>query len=107
MFKLSRQKIRRINSLQGLFYRDYRSFLWQRKKAYLSAVKDLDTKEIVGHYFSWNIDMELEFNILAKTIEITPVASLEFLIIHSDQGFHYINPIFIQKLKDLKITQSM
>ena len=28
-------------------------------------------------------------------------------MLHSDQGFHYTNPNFRQKLKDLKITQSM
>lgn len=82
-------------------------FYGSGKKAYLSAVKDLATKEIVGHYLSKNIDMELVFNTLAKTIEITPVSSLEFLMMHSDQGFHYTHPGFRQKLKDLKITQSM
>jgi len=82
-------------------------FYGKGKKAYLSAVKDLATKEIVGHHLSKNIDMELVFNTLAKTVEITPISSLEFLIIHSDQGFHYTNPIFRQKIKDLKITQSM
>ena len=82
-------------------------FYGKGKKAYLSAVKDLATKEIVGHYLSRNIDMELVFNTLAKTIEITPASSFEFLMMHSDQGFHYTNPSFRQKLKDLKITQSM
>jgi transposase InsO family protein len=28
-------------------------------------------------------------------------------MLHSDQGFHYTNPTFRQKLKDLKIIQSM
>jgi len=82
-------------------------FYGKGKKAYLSAVKDLATKEIVGHHLSKNIDMELVFNTLAKTVEITPISSLEFLIIHSDQGFHYTNPIFRQKIKDLKITDKL
>ena len=82
-------------------------FYGKGKKAYLSVVKDLATKEIVGHYLYRNIGMKLVFNTLAKTIKITPNSSLEFLMMHSDQGFHYNNPIFKQKLKDLKITQSM
>ncbi len=82
-------------------------FYGRGKKAYLSAVKDLATKEIVAYHLSKNIDMELVFNTLAKTIEMTPVFCLKFLIMHSDQGFHYTNPIFRRKLKDLKITQSM
>lgn len=82
-------------------------FYGKGQKAYLSAVKDLASKEIVAHYLSRHIDMELVFNTLAKTIETTPESCLEFLMLHSDQGFHYTNPIFKQKLKDLKITQSM
>jgi transposase InsO family protein len=77
------------------------------KTAYLSAVKDLASKEIVAYHLSKTLEMELVFNTLAKTIEITPVSCLEFLMLHSDQGFHYTNPSFRKKLKDLKITQSM
>lgn len=77
------------------------------QKAYLSAVKDLATKEIVAHYLSRHIDMDLVFNTFAKTIEVTPKTCLEFLISHSDQGFHYTHPIYRQKLRDLNITQSM
>jgi transposase InsO family protein len=82
-------------------------FYGKGQKAFLSAVKDLASKEIVAHYLSSHIDMELAFNTLAKTIKITPESCLEFLILHSDQGFHYTHPIFRQKLKDLKIIQSM
>ena len=82
-------------------------FYGNGQKAYLSAVKDLASKEIIAHSISRHIDMDLVWNTLAKTIEITPKSDLESLIIHSDQGFHYTNPFFIEKLKDLKITQSM
>lgn len=82
-------------------------FYGKGQKAYLSAVKDLATKEIVAHCLSKTMDMELVFNTLAKTVEITPISHLEFLMLHSDQGFHYTHPIFRKKLKDLKITQSM
>jgi len=77
------------------------------KTAYLSVVKDLASREVVAYSLSRTIDMEFVFNTLAKTIETTPASCLEFLIFHSDQGFHYTNPSFRNKLKDLKITQSM
>jgi putative transposase len=82
-------------------------FYGKGQKAYLSAVKDLASKEIIAHYLSKHIDMELVLNTLSKTIEITPKSCLEFLISHSDQGFHYTNPIYRQKLKDFKVIQSM
>lgn len=82
-------------------------FYGKGQKAYLSAVKDLASKEIIAHYLSRHIDMELVFHTLSKIIEITPISHLEYLILHSDQGFHYTHPIFRQKLKDLKIIQSM
>lgn len=82
-------------------------FYGNGKKAYLSAVKDLASNEIAAFSLSQSINMGLVFDTLAKTIDITPKASLEYLMLHSDQGFHYTHPIYIQKLKDLKITQSM
>lgn len=82
-------------------------FYGKGQKAYLSAVKDLSTKEIVAHCLSKHIDMQLVFNTLTKAIEITPISCLELLMLHSDQGFHYTHPAFRQKLKDLRITQSM
>lgn len=82
-------------------------FYGRGKTAYLSAVKDLASKEIIAHSLSMTIDMEFVFNTLAKTIEITPKDYLKFLIWHSDQGFHYTNPSFRKKLKDLNIIQSM
>jgi transposase InsO family protein len=82
-------------------------FYGNGQRAYLSSVKDLATKEIVAHYLSKHIDMDLVFNTLAKTIDSTPIQCLESLMLHSDQGFHYTHPIFRKKLKDLKITQSM
>ena len=82
-------------------------FYGKGQKAYLSAVKDLASKEIVAHHISRNIDMDLVFITLAKTIELTPKPCIELLMLHSDQGFHYTHPVFRQNLKDLKITQSM
>lgn len=82
-------------------------FYGKGKRAYLSAVKDLATKEIVAYHLSQSIDMEIIWNTLDKTISMIPKSGFENLIWHSDQGFHYTHPIFRQKLKELKIIQSM
>jgi transposase InsO family protein len=77
------------------------------KKAYLSAMKDLATNEIV------------HFNILERPTNELVTAGLEDLfgpyrkevrvrmIIHSDQGFHYTSYSFRTKLLKLGIRQSM
>jgi putative transposase len=82
-------------------------FYGKGKRAYLSAVKDLASKEIIAYHLSQSIDMDMIWNTLAKTISITPEYCFNSLTLHSDQGFHYTHPIFRQKLKELKITQSM
>lgn len=53
------------------------------QKAYLSCVKDSSTNEILAHYLSTSLDMDLV------------------------QGVHYTNPVFQDKIKKLGITQSM
>jgi transposase InsO family protein len=75
--------------------------------AYLSVVKDIASGEIMA----WNLARHLEMNLVIDTIEKLKnngrVPSLEEIMIHSDQGFHYTNPLYIQKIKRLKMVQSM
>jgi len=75
------------------------------RKAYLSVIKDIATKEILAWRLSTNLSMDFvlesiddleENNILSKGT-----------IIHSDQGFHYTNPEYIEKLKTMNFLQSM
>lgn len=77
--------------------------------AYLSVVKDLASGEIVA----WNLSMRLEMNLVLDTVETMknhPVLTTDILkdaLIHSDQGFHYTNPLYIEKVKGLNMIQSM
>jgi putative transposase len=69
--------------------------------AYLSVVKDIATGEVVA----WNLSSGLEMTLVIETIE-----QMEFhenALIHSDQGFHYTNPLFITAVQKLKLNQSM
>jgi transposase InsO family protein len=77
--------------------------------AYLSVVKDLASGEVMA----WNLAMHLEMGLVLDTVEAmknNPVlvdTSLQDALIHSDQGFHYTNPLYIEKVKKLNMVQSM
>lgn len=75
--------------------------------AYLSVVKDIASGEIMA----WNLTRHLEMGLVVKTIENLDnnddIPSLEEILIHSDQGFHYTNPVYIQKINKLGMVQSM
>ena len=74
--------------------------------AYLSVAKDIASGEVVG----WNLTRHLQMNIVLGTIddmENNINLSLENAMIHSDQGFHYTNPLYIEKIKDNNMIQSM
>jgi len=69
--------------------------------AYLSVVKDIATGEVVAWHLLPHITMQLVLETLKK-IKYYPNA-----MIHSDQGFHYTNPEYIEKVKALEMIQSM
>jgi len=75
--------------------------------AYLSVIKDVATGEVVG----WNLTKHLEMSLVIKTVENmknnNDLFSFEEIMIHSDQGFHYTNPEYINAIKNLKMIQSM
>lgn len=80
---------------------------WNHRFVYLSVVKDVATGEIVA----WKISRSLEMSLVMETIERLRnggnIAKTEEVMIHSDQGFHYTNPVYIHKLKEMKMIQSM
>ena len=73
--------------------------------AYLSAVKDVASREIVGWKASLNLQMDMVIDTLESLKKNVP--SLKNILIHSDQGFHYTNPEFISSVKNLGMIQSM
>ncbi len=74
------------------------------RRAYLSATKDLATKEIVA----FNISNRLDFYATYGEFEnFLKHKNCKNLIIHSDQGWHYTHPLYVNKLKELGIMQSM
>jgi len=70
---------------------------------YLSVVKDVASGEVMA----WNCSLSLEMALVTETIKNMRLGSYEDAMIHSDQGFHYTNPLYIETVKELKMTQSM
>lgn len=77
------------------------------KKAYLAAVKDLCTNEIVGKSVSNRIDINLSNSAIDKALKRLSSKEKSNLMIHSDQGFHFTHFSYRNKLKKNNIVQSM
>lgn len=72
------------------------------QKAYLSAVKDIASNEIVGWKLSNNLSLKFVLDSIAKL-----KSKNNETIIHSDQGVHYTHPTYISRVKELGLRQSM
>lgn len=77
------------------------------KKAYVAAVKDLCTNEIVSSSTSDRIDINLTNSAIDKALKKLKVEEKKGLIIHSDQGFHFTHFSYRLKLRKNGIIQSM
>lgn len=73
------------------------------KRAYLSAVKDLATKEIVHHTVSPTVNLNIALQGLDDLFRKKP----KHIIMHSDQGCHYTSKSYRDFLSKWEITQSM
>jgi len=73
------------------------------KRAYLSGVKDLCTREVVGYSVSETNDLEL----VLKSLRQLSRRNLRGPLIHSDQGHQYTSPVYQSYLKRKGMIQSM
>ena len=85
-----------------VFCTDITYIPFQSAFAYLSVVKDIASGEVVA----WNLSRGLEEGLVLDTIRNMP-RTREDAMIHSDQGFHYTNPQYIETIEALGMTQSM
>lgn len=74
---------------------------FNQRFAYLAIVKDLASGEIVAWHASLHITMELVMGMMEQLKQFPDA------LIHSDQGFHFTNPVYIEKVKVLQMLQSM
>ncbi len=96
---LNRQFIQ--NTPHRFFGTDITYLPFNHRFAYLAIVKDIASGEIVAWHVSQHITMELVLTMIDE-MKRYPGA-----LIHSDQGFHYTNPAYIEKVKLLEMMQSM
>lgn len=78
-----------------------------RKLAYLSAIKDSETKVIEAHNISKSLEMPLVTETLKKLMNNSNFEVNEKTILHSDQGCHYTSHLYRKILEDHSITRSM
>lgn len=89
-----------------VFCTDITYLPYNHRTAYLSVIKDIGSGEIVAWKLSQHIDMELVLGTVERLRRDAPLP-LKNIMIHSDQGFHYTNPLYIQQIKELGMNQSM
>ena len=77
------------------------------KKAYFAAVKDLETKEIIGSSVSNRIDIKLTNTSVSRALNRLSPNQKNGLMIHSDQGFHFTHISYRSLLNDNGVLQSM
>ncbi|MEI3044490.1 MAG: IS3 family transposase [Romboutsia timonensis] len=77
------------------------------KKAYLSTIKDSSTNEILAHYVSDNLRLDIVLNTLEKLKSNVNLKLHSEAILHSDQGVHYTSPKFQKQVQQLGLKQSM
>lgn len=79
----------------------YLYYNWTR--AYISVLKDMVTWEVISHKVSWNLWIWF----VLKTIKEAIIPKAEWVIIQSDQWYHYTHPDYQRLLRELWIIQSM
>ena len=86
-----------------VFCTDITYIQFRHRFVYLSVIKDIASGEVMA----WNLSLYLEITLVTETIANMKLDSYENIMIHSDQGFHYTNPVYIEIVKELKMIQSM
>jgi transposase InsO family protein len=86
-----------------VFCTDITYIPFQNAFAYLSVIKDIASGEVMA----WNLCLHLDEILVTDTLKNMNLHSYDGIMIHSDQGFHYTNPDYIDLVKELKMIQSM
>ena len=84
---------------------DVTEFVTEEGKLYLSPIKDMCTGEIISYGISPSPNMSMVMKMLDTALLSHP--DHKGLMIHSDQGFQYQHALFVNRLKENGIVQSM
>lgn len=77
------------------------------QKVYISAVKDLCTREIITYAVNLQPRLTLSLEVATECLKKLSVEKREKLIIHSDQGVHYTSHSYRNILSNYNVKQSM
>ena len=77
------------------------------KRAYLSAIKDCTTKQIVGHAVSKSLKMDFVIESFESVMNNPDYDLCSNVISHSDQGAHYTSKAYREYLEFHNIERSM
>jgi putative transposase len=91
----------------SVFCTDITYLPFNHRFAYLSVIKDIASGEIVASNLSAYLGMNLVIDTVENLKQNKNISDFENIMIHSDQGFHYTNPLYIEMVKQLKMVQSM
>jgi transposase InsO family protein len=82
-------------------------FYANKKKAYLSVIKDAYTKQVLSYVLSNSLEVDFVLETVEILIEKHGDSLQADALLHSDQGCHYTSVNFRQLLKDKELRQSM
>ena len=80
---------------------DVTEFKTDEGKVYLSPIKDFCTGEIISYRYSVSADMNLVMGMLRSAITAHPC--IDGLVFHTDQGWQYQHPSFVNCLKAVSV----
>ncbi len=86
---------------------DVTTLKYEGKRAYFAAIKDLETREIVGRSVSNRIDVKLTNAAMEDALKKLSLRQRSELMVHSDQGFNFTHVSFRSLLNENGILQSM
>jgi transposase InsO family protein len=89
-----------------VFCTDITYLPYNHRFAYLSVIKDIASGEVVAWHLAHHLEMELVITTL-DNLKRDHSKKLINVLIHSDQGFHYTNPLYIDMVSDFSMVQSM
>ncbi|WP_392563162.1 IS3 family transposase [Orbus sturtevantii] len=84
---------------------DVTEFKVSEQKIYLSPIIDLYNQEVIAYSIAKNARLTLVTDMLKKGL--SRLKNKQRLLLHSDQGWQYRNPIYQKQLADNGIKQSM
>lgn len=97
----------KVKEANRVYSTDITQFNFSGEKAYLTAFKDLATKEIKAFSLTQTPNVVFVQKALEVALKSVPLENRPKLLIHSDQGIHYTHYIYRRTIREYGAIQSM